>query len=183
MQTTWQAKGKPIHSRKIEVSTYDYDGQRIIVEGSLRDDRFQDSYLMTGEKISPRVIHHMAIRLLVNCSNLAIEDIDVEMIAIPRDVCRETINCLAQTKGLTISKGFTSNIKKIAGGNKGCSHLVALLQTMAPAILQGYAAYQAQKPSSFDDDRKKMILQFLTNTCHAWREDGPLVEKYKKMSR
>jgi hypothetical protein len=180
MQPTWQAKGKKIHSRKIEVSTYDYDGQRIIVEGFLRDDRFQDSYLMTGEKIPPSVLHHMAIRLLVNCSNLVIEDIDVEMIAVPREVCHEIINCLAQIKGMTISKGFTLNIKKIAGGNKGCTHLVALLQTMAPAVFQGYAAYQAQKPASFDSDRKKMILHFLTNTCHAWREDGPLVETFKR---
>ena len=107
MQSVWQSKGKKIHSRKIEVSTYDYDGQRIIVEGVLKDDRFQDSYLLTGEKFPKGAIHHMVIRLLVNCSNLLIEDIDVELISVPRDMCRETINCLAQIKGLTISKGFT----------------------------------------------------------------------------
>ena len=180
MQSVWQSKGKKIHSRKIEVSTYDYDGQRIIVEGVLKDDRFQDSYLLTGEKFPKGAIHHMVIRLLVNCSNLLIEDIDVELISVPRDMCRETINCLAQIKGLTISKGFTLKIKKIAGGSKGCTHLVELIQTMAPAIVQGYAAYQAQKPVSFDSDQANMILQFLVNTCHAWREDGPYVELFRK---
>ena len=180
MQSVWQSKGKKIHSRKIEVSTYDYDGQRIIVEGVLKDDRFQDSYLLTGEKFPKGAIHHMAIRLLVNCSNLLIEDIDVELISVPRDMCRETINCLAQIKGLTISKGFTLKIKKIAGGSKGCTHLVELIQTMAPAIFQGYATHQAQKPVSFDPDQANMILQFLVNTCHAWREDGPYVELFKK---
>jgi hypothetical protein len=180
MQTIWQSKGKKIHKRKIEVSTYIYDGQRIIAEGFLKDDRFQDSYLITGEKFPKGVIHHMAIRLLVNCSNLVIEDVDVELIAVPREVCRETINCLAQIKGMTISKGFTLKIKKIAGGNKGCTHLVELLQTMAPAVFQGYATHLAQKPASFDSDQGKMILQFLINTCHAWRENGPFVEMLKK---
>jgi hypothetical protein len=71
MQSIWKLKGKKLHTRNIEVTTYDYDGQRIIVEGILKDDRFQDSYLMTGEKVSGGAIHHMAIRLLVNCSNLS----------------------------------------------------------------------------------------------------------------
>jgi hypothetical protein len=36
-----------------------------------------------------------------------------------------------------------------------------LLLAMAPAAIQGYAAYQSKKPSVFDPDRAKMILQFL----------------------
>lgn len=180
MQSIRQAKGKKIHERKIEVSTYHYDGQRIIIEGVLKDDRFQDSHTITGEIFPAGTIHHMTIRLLVNCSNLLIEDIDAELISVPRDVCRETINCLAPIKGLTITKGFTLKVKKIAGGNKGCTHLVELLQAMAPAALQGFAAHQSQKKADFDSAHAKMIFKFLLNTCHAWREDGPFAEMFKK---
>jgi hypothetical protein len=180
MQSTWQSKGKKIHTRKIDVSTYNYDGQRIIVEGVLKDDRFQDSYAITGETFPSGVIHHMAIRLLVNCSNLLIEDVDVEMISVPRSVCRETIDCLAPIKGLTIAKGFTLKVKNIAGGNKGCTHLVELLQAMAPAAFQGFGAYQAQKPADAHSAHTKMIYKFLLNTCHAWREDGPFAEMFRK---
>jgi hypothetical protein len=109
-----------------------------------------------------------------------IEDVDVEMISVPREVCRETTDCLAQIKGLIITKGFTLKIKNIAGGNKGCTHLVELLQAMAPAVFQGFAAHQAQKKTSFNSDQAKKILQFLVNTCHAWREEGPFVEMFKK---
>ncbi len=183
MQKYWQSKGKKVHSRNIDVSTYEYDGQRIVVEGILRDDRFQDTYLMTGEKCPPGAIHHMAIRLLINCSNLQIEDVDVEFITVPREICRETLNCLDKIKGMTIARGFTVEVKKLAGGSKGCTHLVALLLSMAPAIFQGYAAYQAQKPASPDPERARMILLFLLNTCHAWREDGPNVELFKKLQQ
>jgi hypothetical protein len=181
MHTIWEAKGKKLHTRNIEVTTYDYDGQRIIVEGFLKDDRFQDTYVITGEKIPGGTIHHMNIRLMVNCSNLLIEDIGVDLISVPREACRETIGCLAPIKGLTITKGFTAKVKVLAGGKKGCTHLVELLLAMAPAAIQGFAAYQSQKPSNFDPDRVNMLLQFLVNTCRSWREDGPLVEKFKKM--
>jgi len=181
MQSIGKSKGEKLHTRSIEVTTYDYDGQKIIVEGFLKDYRFQESRVITGETFPSGVIHHMAIRLLVNCSNLLIEDIDVDMISVPREECRETIGCLAPIKGLTITKGFTAKVKNLAGGKKGCTHLVELLQAMAPAAIQGYAAYQSNKPAVFDPDRARMILEFLINTCHAWRKDGPLVERFKKM--
>ena len=180
MQSTWKSKGKKVHTRNIEVTTYEYDGQRIIVEGSLRDARFQESYVTTGETFPSGVIHHMVIRLLVNCSNLLIEDVDVDLPAVPREVCRETIDCLVPVKGMTITKGFTSKVKKLAGGNKGCTHLVELILAMAPAVFQGFGAHQSQKPLNFDSEHAQMMLQYLVNTCRVWREDGPFVENLKK---
>lgn len=181
MQTQWQLKGKKLHTRKIDVSTYEYDDDRIMVEGSLKDDRFQDTHAITGETFPRGVIHHMGIRLLVNCSTLVIEDIDVELISVPRDICRETAECLAPIKGLTITRGFTAKVKKLAGGNKGCTHLLELLLAMAPAAVQGFAAYRSQKKSGVNPEQAKFILKYLMNTCHAWREDGPFVEVHKKM--
>lgn len=179
MQSIWKSKGEKLHTRKIEVTTYYYDEQRMIVEGFLKDYRFQKIYSMTGEKFPSGTIHHMAVRLLVNCSNLLIEDIDVDLISVPREACRETIGCLAPIKGLTITKGFTAKVKKLAGGKKGCTHLVELILAMAPAAIQGFAAHQSRNPIVFDVDREKMILEFLVNTCRAWREDGPFFEMYK----
>ena len=115
MQSIWKSKGKRLHVRSIEVTTYDYDGQRIIVEGFLKDDRFQKSHGITGETFPSGVIHHMTIRLLVNCSNLLIEDVNVELISVPRKICRETIDCLSSIKGLTITKGFTAKVKNWPG--------------------------------------------------------------------
>jgi hypothetical protein len=181
MQTIWESKGRKVHTRKIEVSTYEYDGQRIIVEGVLKDDRYQDTHAVTGETFPRGVIHHMGIRLLINCSSLLIEDIDVDLIAVPREACRETLECLAPIKGLTITRGFTSKVKKIAGGNKGCTHLLELLLAMAPAAVQGFAAHQSQKPHDSRSDHAKFLLKYLINTCHAWREDGPYVKLYNKM--
>ena len=181
MQSPWESKGKEVHTRNIEVKTYEYDAQRVIVEGCLKDDRFQDSYTSYGEKLPAGVIHHMSIRLLVNCTNFLIEDMDVDILSVPREFCKETSQCLNPIRGLTITKGFMAKVKKMAGGNKGCTHLIELLQTMAPAVFQGVLAYRAPKSPSYNPDRAKIMLKHLTNTCRAWREDGPFVENINNM--
>lgn len=181
MRSPWDSRGKKIHKRGIDVTTYEFDAQRIIVEGCLRDDRFQDSYMITGEEFPRGVIHSMSIRLLVNCFNFTIEDVAVDLPSVPRESCRDTADCLTPIKGLTITRGFTAKAKKIAGGSKGCTHLLELLQAMAPATFQGVAAYRAQTLTDFDPARAEEALKLLVNTCHAWREDGPLVERLNRM--
>jgi len=181
MDAVWKSQGKKLHTRNIAISTYECDENRIIVEGFLKDDRHQNTFAVTGETFPAGVIHHMGIRLLVNCSTFLIEDIDVDLISVPRSVCRETLDSLAPIRGLTITRGFTSKVKKLVGGTKGCTHLLELLLAMAPAAVQGFAAHRSRKPYDFDPQQAKLILKFLINTCHAWREDGPFVQSHKEM--
>jgi hypothetical protein len=181
MKAVWKSKGHKLHRRNIAVTTYHYDEQRIIVEGILKDDRFQECHMITGETLPGGVIHHMSIAMLVNSSNLSIEDIDVHLLSVPHDACLETIGCLDSIKGLTITRGFTAKVKKMAGGKRGCTHLMELLLVMAPAAFQGLITYRTQKPSAFDPDRARSVLESLTDTCRAWGEDGPFVKKFKEL--
>ncbi len=183
MPNHWKSKGKKIHARRIDVATYDYDEHRIIVEGFLKDNRFQDTRLLTGETFPRGAIHHMSLRLLVNCSTFLIEDVDVEMLTVPREFCRETMNCLAPIKGLTITRGFTAKVKKLAGGARGCTHLLELLQAVSQAVFQGVATHQSREPAGYEPEQTKRIVQYLTNTCYAWREDGPFVDLFRQLSK
>lgn len=169
-------KGEKYHTRTIEISTYKYDDLRFAVEGILTDYRFKEYQLGSGEKRLPGILHQMIIHLLINKTTLEIEDMHVEMPAVPTEACLETINCLNPVKGLNITGGFISKVKDIAGGNKGCSHLVALLTSMGPAIIQGYGAYYDHKVPGFLLDNYAMLI----NTCWTWRAEGPLVKKFKE---
>ncbi|MGZ6210736.1 MAG: DUF2889 domain-containing protein, partial [Syntrophales bacterium] len=82
MQAIWKSKGKKLHKRNITVTTYNYDEQRMIVEGILKDDRLHEYHMITGETKPRGVIHYISICLLVNCSNLSIEDIDVDLMSV-----------------------------------------------------------------------------------------------------
>jgi len=168
--------GKKYHTRNIEVSTYEYDENRLAVEGCLTDQRMQEYYLASGEKKEPGIMHHMIIHLLVKKANLEIEDLHVEMPCIPRPECLETINSLDQVRGLRIAGGFTLKVKALVGRGQGCSHLVALLTAMGSAAVQGYAAYKLQEPAGFSAD----MVGMLEDTCWAWRAEGDLMKAFKE---
>jgi len=162
-----------IHTRKIEVATYKCTPETFIVEGVLKDDRLADSYGPVGLRY-PGTIHHMIIRMLVKGLDLLIEDIEVEMPTLPNEYCIETLKSLESIKGMKIVSGFTSKVKNLVGGVKGCVHLVALLTAMAPAAFQGVFSGMDRKFKA-----PEMVAQRMENTCWVWRSDGPLMRKLK----
>ena len=169
-------KGKKYHTRTIEVNTYEYDNQRLVVEGCLTDHRLQEFHLATGEKRSPGILHQIIIHLLVNKATLEIEDLHVEMPTVPREECLETTSSMETVKGLRITSGFTSRVKTLVGSGNGCQHLVALLTAMGPSTVQGYAAYNNHKSPGFILD----MIPMLVNTCWTWRAEGPLINFIKE---
>jgi len=166
---------KKIHDRTIEISTYVYEPDAVAVEGRLTDNRLRKTYYLSGESRPPGIVHDMVIRMIVRGPRLTIEALDVEMLTVPKEECREIVDALQQVVGMKIRAGFTEKIKSTLGGAKGCSHLVALLLAMAPAAVQGAWAAVAQNPV----DRAAVsgaAVKFLENTCHVWRSDGPAMK-------
>ena len=171
-------KHEKIHTRRIEVATYDIGRQGVIVEGKLKDDRLQAISRPTGEHVPPGTVHHMIIRMRVSGPKLTIEDIEVEMPTVPYEECIETLTSLEPVKGMPIASGFTSNVKELVGGAKGCAHLVALLVSMASAAVQGYWTAVSRRPTDQSDYRDRAMAS-IVDTCRVWRKDGPKIQKYK----
>lgn len=184
MSALKELSGDKIHSRVIQTDIYSVDENAILVEGTLIDNRLHEYYLISGEKRDAGIIHHMIIRLLIEGPDLHIRDVEVEMPGIPRSQCVETINSLEPIKGLKIYSGFTTKVKSLIGGNRGCAHLVALLLAMAPAAVQGFWAQLSRKKVSFKSNAdKERLTDFMVNTCWVWREDGPVIEQFREHLR
>ncbi len=168
--------------RNIDIGVYEGSEDTIIIEGVLKDERMFETYRLAGEVVPPGTIHHMIIRLEVKIHQLIIEDIEVEMPTVPHKWCRETLECLLPVKGVQIVTGFTGKLREIAGGPKGCNHLLALMMAMAPAAVQGVFSAKARIP---DDHEHKDAgsLERLKNTCWVWRGHGPLMEKVKELNQ
>jgi hypothetical protein len=174
--------GDKAHERTITIATYPADQNRVIVEGRLVDRRLKENYLLTGEKRPAGDIHHMVVRLLIDTAGIVIEDVEVEMVTVPRDECTQVRNSLDVIKGERIAQGFTNRMKSIVGGTKSCTHLVALLLAMGPAALQGIFSARAQKPVDLsamisDQARVKFFMKTMLNSCYVWREDGPELKR------
>jgi len=161
-----------IHTRRIEVATYDCGREGIIVEGRLRDDRLQPIQRPDGKQVAPGRVHHMIIRMRVRGPNLTIEDIEVEMPTVPYEECLETQTSLEPVKGMPIASGFTNEVKELVGGAKGCAHLVALLVSMASAAVQGAWTAVSRRPSDHSGYLDRAMAS-IVDTCRVWRRDGP----------
>jgi hypothetical protein len=75
---------------------------------------------------------------------------------------------------MRIAPGFTSKVRNIIGGPKGCAHLSGLLMAMASAALQGLWTYRAKDRQRYTDI-DKTASEYLVDTCWVWRQDGPLI--------
>jgi hypothetical protein len=165
-----------IHNRNLDISSYIVDDEHILITGEFKEKNLITVYERSGEPIEPNIFHHMQIQLLVKSAELKIVGIYVKIPGAPHDnICREMENSLDKIKGLNIAPGFTSKVKKIAGGIKGCAHLTTLLLSMAPAVLQGYWIFGARNKQRSENSILD-IEKYLVDTCWAWRKDGPLAK-------
>ena len=78
-------KNKKVHSRKVDIATYEYGDDAVVVEGRLTDNRHTITYYFSnGETRPPGIVHDLVIRMVVKGAGLVIEDIDVRMETVPR---------------------------------------------------------------------------------------------------
>ena len=168
----------PVRKRQLEFFSYPLEGERLIVEGWFRDERFVVGYTLDGRKLPPGLAHLMCVHLLLGEWPLVILDAEAEMVKVPYEWCLGAEEGIKKIIGLRIVSGFGEEVLKRLGGAKGCSHLTHLLVAMAPAALHGHWAYRSQDPPPLPgklDDIEG--VQFWINSCHVWGEDGPLIKK------
>jgi len=181
----------PVHERRLEFRTYPLEGDRLIVEGWLRDERLVPGYHWNGESRPTGVVHWMCVRLLVGGWPVTILDAEAEMPDIPHELCPTTLESVKKIVGLSIVSGYSEEVHRRLGGVQGCAHLTHLIVTMGPAALHGYWTQQSRQrhpvPRSLDEIEG---LATLINSCKLWKEDGPLMqmirgnlEKHEEKSR
>jgi hypothetical protein len=168
-------KKDKLHTRKINLSTYDADDNCIVIEGELIDSNLIELMRISGDILKPGgIVHHMIIRLLVGPPGLTIKDAEAEMPHYPHEECSETRRSLEKVIGVSIESGFSENVKKILGGSNGCSHLNALLITMGSEAVQGYYTKVLRTPyKSVHEKYKESEAKKMKDACYVFRKDGP----------
>jgi len=175
-------KKDELHTRKINLSTYDADDHCIVLEGELIDSNVIELTRISGDILKAGgIVHHMIVRLLVGPPGLTIQDAEAEMPHYPHEECIETRRSLGKVIGLSIESGFSENVKKILGGTNGCSHLNALLMTIGSEAVQGYYTKVLRTPHiSMYDRYKKSETRMMKDKCFVFREDGPTYDRMMK---
>jgi len=170
-----------IHQRVLDMSTYALDDDTVVVEGILRDERFNPIFEISGQRREEGVIHHMIIRLLIGGIRLRVLDAEAEMPHTPMPLCVTTRESVKKIIGLEIKSGFGEKVHKLIGGVEGCAHLTHLLTVMVQEALHGYWTHKMRKPEPPPAALEEMEgLSYLINSCSLWREDGPIMQEIKE---
>ena len=162
-----------LHARTYEVKTYLVDDE-ILVRGAVLD--MKPAGLYVPDDPEPLEMHRMVVEFRVSFPELVVTAAEVMFETHPHSTCPTITEHYGKLVGLPIARGFTHKVRELFGGPRGCTHTTALLQAMAPAVIQSMWSVAARRqvdsgerfdPSTADESRFAANV----NTCHVWAED------------
>jgi hypothetical protein len=180
--------GELIHQRAYEIGSYFENDDHFRLVGHVRDVKPDGMWGIQDDE--PMVIHHMELHLVIHAATLTITEVFTKMHVNPQFECVNIEASYQQLVGVSIARGFTNKVKELFGGPRGCTHIGALTNAMAPVAMQSMWAFfhrrhDAQEVTietvkALDPERRRQIREMEfgrnKNTCHVWAEDGPMFE-------
>ena len=174
-------KKELIHTRTISVNCYETDGERLIIEGYLTDERlFPYVIRVRNEKRDPGLMHHMTLTMELSIPQMNILSLTAEMPVIPHPGCNDVKENVQKLVGRRIQPGFTGEVKAIFGKAAGCSHLTNLVLAMSSAAVQGLWSYFSRSRQGGTPPRSGTDESLLLDSCYMWRKDGPFVKTIRQ---
>ena len=173
-----------IHQRGVSIKIFEISKDRILIESLLVDERFCPFFIYARQQVvDSGMIHRVMVRMTLSLPELIIEAAEIEMAIIPNAKCREVEALSGKIVGLQLTRGFKRKVTALLGGKVGCIHITNLILFMSSAAIQGSYTYYNRvredgrvKHSDLDDS-------LLINSCHLWKEDGPLARRLGEMKR
>jgi hypothetical protein len=181
-------KKELIHSRNMTVNCYETEEDRLIVEGSLTDERifpYVIHALHTNHE--PGIMHHIVLTMELSIPGMKILSLQAEMPTVPDEGCRDIKDAVQKLAGRSIQPGFTNEVRQLLGKGAGCLHLTNLILAMSSAAFQGLWSYLSRvrdgvAPPLPGVDAGVHAAMFI-NSCFMWREDGPFVNRFRQQAK
>ena len=159
-----------LFQRNISVEVFD-EGENLRLVGRLDDTRLG----------AP--LHSIEVELLMTVWEGEILEIKGSFPVRPMEECVEGLGSLQALVGAKIQPGFSELVQKNVNSRVGCSHLGALMMTIGNTSVQGRGGYMRKHMP--DEKVAATMLEFserlnLLNSCVGWREDGPLMKRWRE---
>jgi hypothetical protein len=174
-----------VHDRDYSVQVYRSSPNELVAVGRVRDEKPAGLYVEHDP--DPLTMHDMTIELRVGYPDLVISDASVSFTTFPQLSCPAISDHYTSLVGVSIARGFTHKVRELFGGPRGCAHVTALLQAIAPALVQSTWSMRAinrregaaGESTPVADPKKLARSVVLPNldTCHVWAADGELVAR------
>ena len=169
-----------IHERGVSIKIFEIGEDKIKIEGLLVDERFCPSFIYSRKQVvNPGMIHRMMVRMTLSLPKLIIESAEIEMAIIPNAKCHEVEALSGKIVGLQLTQGFKRKVTELLG----CIHIMNLILFMSSAAIQGSYTYYNRVREDGRVKRSDLDDSLLINSCHLWREDGPLARRLGEMKK
>ncbi|MGE0723833.1 MAG: DUF2889 domain-containing protein [Alphaproteobacteria bacterium] len=173
------APREPIHVRTIECRGFRRADGLWDIEGHLVDTKtygFESSW--RGEVKAGTPIHDMWLRLTVD-DELTVRAVEAVTDGSPYEVCPQIAPNFQRLVGVPIRSGWTQRVREMLGGVEGCTHLVELLGPVATTAFQTIFPWLERRRRETGGEASGAATRAprLINTCHAFRSDGPVVQR------
>jgi len=162
------APAAAVHRRSIVMDSFPAGAEHVTVVGRLTD-------VQPWGEPGHDVIHDMTLTLTVRLADLVITAAEAGMGSFPHAECPFVAPAFAQLEGLSVSRGFTRELRQRLGGVSGCAHLGELARAMGPAVVRTSAAVRHRQTADGDPGAGPGPLPL--GSCHVWAADGPGVQK------
>jgi hypothetical protein len=177
-----------LHERDYSVQVFRRSPNELVARGRVRDEKPPGLYV--EDDPDPLTMHDMTVELSVAYPSLEITDATVRFATFPQPSCPGISAAYESLVGVSIARGFTHKVRELFGGPRGCAHVTALLQAIAPAVVQSTWSMRvlnrrerpdAASPFGLDtpEGRRAAVLPNL-DTCHVWAADGELVARVER---
>lgn len=170
-----QVSRKPLHTRSIQVRSFEREDGLWDLEAELIDVKSYDFSASAGTRVhrAGQPIHHMLLRVTID-SGFTITQAEACYDAAPYGQ-----NCMAITPdysdlaGMNLLRGFRQAVKERFGRTAGCTHMSELAAVLPTVAVQTMAGERRKAASSNPDQRP-----FQLEGCHALRLDGPVAREF-----
>jgi hypothetical protein len=158
-----------LHHRTISVRGYKREDGKFDIEGHLHDKKDVDFNVASGLRRAGESVHSMWLRITID-KTLTIVDAEAATDAMPyRGYCDAITPSYKQLIGLAIRPGFSTRVKELFNGTRGCTHITDLISSVATTAFQTIAGQGLQDPEK---------MPFQLDKCHALAVDAPAVARY-----
>ncbi len=174
------APREAVHTRSIVCRSFRRGDGQIDVDGRFIDTRpFAYTSDFRGPSTAGLALHNMQLRLTLD-RDRCITALVSAMPNTPYAGCAEVNGNFQRLVGLSVGRGFKKAVRERLGGVDGCTHILALLDTLAAAAVQAFASnnYAPRRPGDAAPVRVFQI-DALVDTCWSYRSDGPLLQQLK----
>ncbi len=168
----------PMHTRSVRIDAFRRADGAWDLEAELVDVKPHDTPLHSGVRPAGEPVHLMRLRVTIDD---AYDVIDVVAVfdAVPyRGVCELVAPDYRRLVGLNLLRGFRAGVRERLGSVAGCTHMSELAQLLPTAAVQAMSGEEWRRREQLEREGGKPHRPFTIDRCHAWRSDGPVVERY-----